>query len=131
MKTASEPEQIGVVVVIEVTSGTILTSTVAELVNGTLQLVNDTLLKAITTFEVGVVIVTVACPEVGMVTVWFEPLLIVYVTTDPAVPLIVNTASEPAHIEVFEVKLDTDGKGLIVMVPCLIIFVVHPTEVTS
>ena len=94
MKTASEPEQIGVVVVIEVTSGTILTSTVAELVNGTLQLVNDTLLKAITTFEVGAVIVTVACPEVGMVTVWFEPLLIVYVTTDPAVPLIVNTASE-------------------------------------
>ena len=69
VKTASEPEQIGVVVVIEVTSGTILTSTVAELVNGTLQLVNDTLFKAIITFEVGAVIVTVACPEVGMVTV--------------------------------------------------------------
>ena len=69
MKTASEPEQIGVVVVIEVTSGTILTSTVAELVNVTLQVVNDTLLNAIVTLADGAVIITVACPEVGMVTV--------------------------------------------------------------
>ena len=69
MKTALDPEQIGVVVVIDVTSGTILTSTVAELVNVTLQVVNDTLLNAIVTLADGAVIVTVACPEVGMVTV--------------------------------------------------------------
>ncbi len=69
VKIAEAPEQIGELLVIEVTFGIVFTTTTELLVKEAEHVPKLIELSANVTLEVGAVIVIVACPEDGIVTV--------------------------------------------------------------
>ena len=97
--------------------GFAFTVTVAVALNEILQLPLDTSVKFNTTFDVAFATVTSIFPPAGIVTgLAGKPDAPLYVTTSPAVPVNVKTASSPEHTGLFELIVAANGNEFTVTV---------------